>query len=64
VNSLTVESASEQQKQGFYSQSLVDPDALIVLMPELDRRSRNGIDNLWNHALQASGFSEEKGLSE
>jgi spermidine/putrescine-binding protein len=52
VNMLTVETASEIQKQGFYAKSLNEPEALIVLMPELDRRTRNGIDNLWNEALK------------
>ncbi|MGK0382234.1 MAG: spermidine/putrescine-binding protein [Flavobacteriales bacterium] len=52
VNMLTVETASKIQKQGFYAKSLNEPEALIVLMPELDRRTRNGIDNLWNEALK------------
>jgi spermidine/putrescine-binding protein len=52
VNMVTVETASELQKQGFYARSLIDPEAVIVLMPELDRRSRNGIDSLWNKALK------------
>lgn len=52
VNIVTVETASELQKQGFYARSLTDPEAVIVLMPELDRRSRNGIDSLWNKALK------------
>lgn len=52
VNMLTVETASEAQKQGFYAKSFDEPKALIVLMPELDRRTRNGIDNLWNTALK------------
>ncbi len=52
VNMMTVETASKIQKQGFYAKSLNEPEALIVLMPELDRRTRNGIDNLWNEALK------------
>lgn len=52
VNTMTVETASEAQKQGFYAKSLSEPKALIVLMPQLDRRTRNGIDNLWNTALK------------
>lgn len=56
VNMMTVETASEAQKQGFYAKSLSEPRALIVLMPQLDRRTRNGIDNLWNTALKL--FSE------
>lgn len=52
VNMVTFETASELQKQGFYARSLIDPEAVIVLMPELDRRSRNGIDSLWNKALK------------
>jgi len=52
VNMVTFETASELQKQGFYARSLTDPEAVIVLMPELDRRSRNGIDSLWNKALK------------
>ena len=56
VNMVTTDTASEEQKQGFYARSLDDPDAFIVLMPELDRRTRNGIDNLWNQALKHSTF--------
>ena len=52
VNMITVETASDKQKRGFYAKSLNDPQALIVLMPELDRRTRNGMDNLWNKALK------------
>jgi spermidine/putrescine transport system substrate-binding protein len=52
VNASTAESATKEQKQGFYAKSLNDPDAIIVLMPELDRRTRNGINNLWNQALE------------
>ena len=52
VNIKTAESATPEQKQGFYTMSLNDPEAAIVLMPELDRRTRNGIDNLWNKALK------------
>jgi spermidine/putrescine transport system substrate-binding protein len=52
VNMITTESATAEQKRGFYAQSLDDPDALIVLMPNLDRRTRNGMDNLWNEALK------------
>jgi spermidine/putrescine-binding protein len=52
VNMITAESATAEQKQGFYAQSLNDPDALIILMPELDRRTRNGINNLWTEALK------------
>jgi spermidine/putrescine-binding protein len=59
VNRITVDSARAEQKQGFYAQSLNDPDALIVLMPELDRRTRNGIDNLWNDALKQRQANNE-----
>lgn len=52
VNMVTAKNATAEQKQGFYATSLDDPKALIVLMPELDRRTRNGIDNLWNQALK------------
>jgi spermidine/putrescine-binding protein len=52
VNMLTVDAATEIQKQGFYAKSFDESEALIVLMPELDRRTRNGIDNLWNKALE------------
>ncbi len=52
VNMIAAESATEAEKQGFYAKSLNDPDAVIVLMPELDRRTRNGINNLWNQALK------------
>jgi spermidine/putrescine transport system substrate-binding protein len=52
VNMETVETATDEQKRGFYAKSLNDPDAIIVLMPELDRRTRNGVDNLWNKALK------------
>lgn len=54
VNSLTFSSASAEEKQGFYAESLNDPKALIILMPELDRRTRNGMNNLWNEALATS----------
>ncbi|PKG96133.1 hypothetical protein [Paraglaciecola sp. MB-3u-78] len=56
VNMMTVETATEAQKRGFYATSLSESKALIVLMPQLDRRTRNGIDNLWNTALKH--FSE------
>ncbi len=49
---IKVDNATEKQKRGFYAKSLNDPQALIVLMPELDRRTRNGMDNLWNKALK------------
>jgi spermidine/putrescine transport system substrate-binding protein len=52
VNSVTAKNATEEQKQGFYARSLNDPKALIILMPELDRRTRNGSNNLWNQALK------------
>lgn len=52
VNVKSFESATEEQKRGLYAQSLNDPKALIVLMPELDRRTRNGINNLWNNAIK------------
>lgn len=52
VNIVTAKNATAQQQQGFYARSLNDPKALIVLMPELDRRTRNGINNLWNQALK------------
>ena len=53
VNLMTFATASDAQKKGFYASSLNDLDAFIVLMPELDRRTRNGIDNLWNEALKS-----------
>ncbi len=59
VNSLTAESATAEQKQGFYAESLNDPNALIVLMPELDRRNRNGINNLWNAALKKANVDNK-----
>jgi spermidine/putrescine-binding protein len=52
VNMMTVEKATETQKRGFYATSLSESKALIVLMPQLDRRTRNGIDNIWNTALK------------
>ena len=52
VNTVTAKNATEEQKQGFYARSLNDPKALIILMPELDRRTRNGSNNLWNQALK------------
>lgn len=59
VNMRTVESATPEQKQGFYAKSLHDPEAVIVLMPELDRKTRNGIDNLWNKALKKRQVESE-----
>ena len=59
VNMRTVESATTEQKQGFYAKSLSDPEAVIVLMPELDRKTRNGIDNLWNKALKKRQVENE-----
>lgn len=59
VNRVTADIASEEQKQGFYASSLNDPDAFIMLMPELDRRTRNGIDNLWNKALKSFSLSSQ-----
>jgi hypothetical protein len=59
VNMMTVEKATEAQKRGFYATSLSESKALIVLMPQLDRRTRNGIDNLWNTALKHLSESSE-----
>jgi spermidine/putrescine-binding protein len=52
VNTVTAKNATPEQRQGFYTTSLNDPEASIILMPELDRRTRNGFDNLWNEALK------------
>ena len=57
VNMITSKSATLEQSQSFYATSLNDPAAAIILMPELDRRTRNGFDNLWNHALKSSSPS-------
>lgn len=51
VNMVTAKNATPEQRQGFYATSLDDPKAAIILMPELDRRTRNGFDNIWNQAL-------------
>lgn len=52
VNAATAKNATPEQRQGFYTTSLNDPKATVILMPELDRRTRNGFDNLWNQALK------------
>jgi len=59
VNVKTVESATDVEKQGFYARSLDDPEAVIVLMPELDRRTRNGINNLWDQSLKRLEAEQE-----
>lgn len=52
VNQITADSASVEQKLSFFAQSFNDKEANIILMPELDRRARNGINLLWNEALK------------
>lgn len=52
VNQITADLSSEEQKQSFFAQSFNDEDANIILMPELDRRARNGINLLWNEAVK------------
>ena len=49
---IKVDNATEKQKRGFYAKSRNETKDFIVLMQELDRRTRNGMDNLWNKALK------------
>jgi len=51
VNQVTADLSTPEQKQAFYAESFDDAEASIMLMPELDRRTRNGMDILWKEAL-------------
>lgn len=60
VNKLALDASTKLQKQLFYASSMNDPEASIILMPMIDRRTRNGMNLMWEKAIQLSQKTEPK----
>ena len=55
VNQHVFDNVSLERRNGFYSKTFASKKTPIILMPELDRRTRNGIKMMWAEALLKAG---------
>lgn len=63
VNQVALDSSNEAAQKRFYARSISDPTARVIPMPEIDRRTRNGMDLIWKSALQQSELGSHTGIT-
>lgn len=63
VNQVALDSSTPAAQNRFYARSINDSAARVILMPEIDRRTRNGLDLLWKSALQQAELDSHHGVT-